>query len=201
MKKPHRQSPRHYFRFKVEGDGVQSRTIIAKAKVRRARRKVELVLTADHVRQAMKADGVGNTQKCTMAVCAKAHKHAFPHPVEGYIDWQYRTAYVVSRVSKQTGLPSECVVYDHNDVVAKLNDTKGGQQKLLLLEHREPLPVAQATQIAIGLAEAYASPPRGAQLRAAVVAEVFCAHAPLASVSRSFNQLECIVCELLCLPW
>lgn len=38
---------------------------------------------------------------------------------------------MVSKVSKETGLPIACVVYEHNDSIAKLNDTKGGQQKLL----------------------------------------------------------------------
>jgi hypothetical protein len=122
---------RHPFRFKIaEGD---DQFITAWAKVRIASRPVDIVLRPEHVKTSQKLGGVGNTQTCSMAVCALAHQRAFPHPVEGYIDWQYRRAYVVSRVSRTTGLPTECYVYDHQDKVAHLNDTKGGQQQLLKL--------------------------------------------------------------------
>jgi hypothetical protein len=124
MKSP----PRHSFRFKIEG---QTKPLTAKAKVRRATKEVQLILTASDVRQSIKMKGGGNTQTCSMAVCAKRQADAFSHAVDGYIDWQYRTAFVVSKVSKQTGMPIECVAYEHKDKIAKLNDTKGGQQKLL----------------------------------------------------------------------
>lgn len=65
-----------------------------------------------------------------MAVCAGDHAADFPHPVEGYIDWQYSRAYVVSKLDKN-GMPIECYVYGHKDDIAKVNDTKGGQQRLL----------------------------------------------------------------------
>lgn len=127
-----RKPPRHVFRFKIQaGEGERSKTLAAKATVTRARKAVDLILTADDVRRSIKLKGVGNTQTCSMAVCAKRQAGAFPHPVEGYIDWQYRTAFVVSRVSKETGLPVACVAYEHSDTIAKLNDTKGGQEKLL----------------------------------------------------------------------
>lgn len=127
-----RKPPRHAFKFKVRsGDGEKSRIITAKADVRRATKKVELILTAADVRRSIMLKGVGNTQTCSMAVCAKRQASAFSHPVEGYIDWQYRTAFVVSKVSKETGLPVACVAYSHKDSIAKLNDTKGGQEKLL----------------------------------------------------------------------
>ena len=71
-----------------------------------------------------------------MAICAKQQAHAFSHPVEGYIDWQYSRAYVVSKLNKD-GVPSECVVYKHHDSIAKLNDTKGGQVKLLAALERD----------------------------------------------------------------
>ena len=89
---------------------------------------VDLELRPEHVRASKKLGGIGNTQTCSMAVCAKAHQGAFGHRVEGYIDWQYRRAYVVSKVSRATGLPNECYVYDHQDRVAPLNDSKGGQK-------------------------------------------------------------------------
>ena len=123
---------RHAFRFIVPGeDGDKDKVFTAWATVTAAIKSVKLVLTAADVRRSMKLKGVGNTQTCSMAVCAKRMADRFPHPVEGYIDWQYSRAYVVSKVSKVTGLPSACVVYLHNDTIAKLNDTRGGQQKLL----------------------------------------------------------------------
>lgn len=123
-----RKSPRHIFRFKVqEGAGV----LTAKAHVRRAKTPVKLILKADDVRESIRLKGIGNTQTCSMAVCAKRQADAFPHPVEGYIDWQYSRAFVVSKVGAESNMPTECVVYHHVDSIAKLNDTKGGQQKLL----------------------------------------------------------------------
>ncbi len=120
---------RHAFRFKI-ADG-EDQFITAWAKVKIPSKRVKLVLRAEHVQKSQQLGGVGNTQTCSMAVCAKDHEGAFPHRVEGYIDWQYRSAYVVSKVSHDSGLPSECYVYKHNDKVAHLNDSKGGQAKLL----------------------------------------------------------------------
>lgn len=126
-----RKSPRHAFRFLIEHDDGSTQTLTAWAKVKRAKRSVALTLTAEDVRRSIKQGGVGNTQTCSMAVCAKRQSEVFPHPVEGYIDWQYSRAYVVSKVSKTTRMPTECVVYNHQDDIAKLNDSRGGQQKLL----------------------------------------------------------------------
>lgn len=125
-----RAPPRHAFRFKVEVDG-KSKVLTALAKIRYEKKPVELVLTSEDVRHSIKLKGVGNTQTCSMAVCAKRHSAAFSHPVEGYIDWQYSRAYVVSKVSKETGMPVECVPYEHTDDIAKLNDSRGGQERLL----------------------------------------------------------------------
>lgn len=127
-----RNPPRHTFVFKIQaGEGEKTKVLKAKATVRRATKSVDLILTADDVRRSIKLKGVGNTQTCSMAVCAKRHADAFPHPVEGFIDWQYRRAFVVSKVGKATGLPVACVVYEHHSKIAKLNDSKGGQKKLL----------------------------------------------------------------------
>ena len=124
-----RKSPRHIFRFKVRTNDGRVEVIKAYAKVRRATKPVTLTLTAADVRESIRLKGVGNTQCCSMAVCAKRQEAAFPHMVEGYIDWQYSRAYVVTKV--RDGLPVECVVYAHGDSIAHLNDSKGGQLKLL----------------------------------------------------------------------
>lgn len=121
---------RHCFRFRITGIDGKPQVIEAWAKVIRAKTPVKLDLAADHVRRSIKLKGVGNTQTCSMAVCSLSQRDRFPHPVVGFIDWQYSRAFVVSKVGKD-GLPCECVEYTHSDDIAKLNDTKGGQRKLL----------------------------------------------------------------------
>lgn len=124
---------RHHFRFKLPAEDNQKPvTIVARARVIYAKKPVILTLTAADVKRSMEIDGVGNTQTCSMAVCAKRQAKAFGHPVEGgVIDWYYRRAYVSSHVSRENGLPDECYAYAHKDKIAQLNDTKGGQKKLL----------------------------------------------------------------------
>ena len=126
QRQPSRPTFRHYFRFRFD-DG---REFVAQAKVRLPKRAVTLTLTADNVQRSIDANGVGNTQTCAMAMCARAQRDAFPHPVDGFIDWYYRRAYVVSKVDRH-GLPAECYVYAHNDQIAHLNDSRGGQKALL----------------------------------------------------------------------
>jgi hypothetical protein len=123
-----RKPSRHTFNFKIVGDG-ETRIHSVKAKVHRASKPVTLILRPEDVERSIKLGGVANTQTCSMAVCAKRQADRFPHTVDGYIDWQYSTAYVVSKT--KDGLPSECYAYRHNDNIAKLNDSKGGQKKLL----------------------------------------------------------------------
>ena len=126
-----RRYPRHNFSFKLRLPDGETKILSIPTPVIRARKAVALELTAEHVRESMRLKGVGDNTKCTMAVCARAHKEAFPHPVDGFIEWNFRTAYVVSKTSPVTGMPVQCVVYEHNNNVAQLNDTKHGQQKLL----------------------------------------------------------------------
>lgn len=73
-----RKPPRHTFRFKIQGaDGDKPAIVSAKATVRRATKPVTLTLTADDVRRSMQLGGVGNTQTCSMAVCAQRQAGAF----------------------------------------------------------------------------------------------------------------------------
>lgn len=125
-----KRRPRHAFLFKIKVLGGKTQTITQWARVIDARRDVFLPLKAEHVRESIKLNGVGNTQTCSMAVCAAANAELFAHQVEGYIDWYYRRAFVVSRLGKN-GMPSECYVYMHSDGIGRLNDTPGGQRKLL----------------------------------------------------------------------
>jgi len=118
---------RHAFRFKLEPSG---KIITAWAKVIEPKSDVFLPLKSEHVKESMRQKGAGNTQTCSMAVCAQRESECFSHAVEGYIDWFYKRAFVVSKLNKN-GLPSECYVYAHNDGIGQLNDTPGGQKKLL----------------------------------------------------------------------
>lgn len=122
---------RHCFRFRIIGVDGKPQVIEAWAKIILAKSPVKLDLAAEHVRRSIKLKGIGNTQTCSMAVCSIAQKDRFPHPVMGFIDWQYSRAFVVTKIGRD-GLPSECVEYSHSDDIAKLNDTKGGQKKLLV---------------------------------------------------------------------
>src|SRR5215468_7637029 len=117
---------RHAFRFKIEG---QDEPFVVWTKAINARSRVELMLTAADVRRALELRGMNNTQKCAGAICAKRQKHLFSHPVEGYVDWQYRRAYVVSRT--KNGMPSVCVVYGHHDDTAQMFDKEETMRKLL----------------------------------------------------------------------
>lgn len=129
---------RHKFLYRWEDAAGKQRVIEAWARVRHPRRAVSLTVEAKHVRRSIERDGIGDTANCSMAVCTCQHADAFPHAVEGHIDWTYTRAFVVSKVNRH-GLPSECYVYDHNDEIARMNDSRGGQLKLLkLLEENGP---------------------------------------------------------------
>lgn len=126
MSKPKHRVYRHPFYFQIPGQ----KPLTFRAKVADAKRSATLRLTAEDVRNSIAQKGVGNTQTCSMAICAKRQEAAFSHPVTGYVDWTNTRAYVVSKLNSD-GTPSECVVYRHYDNIARLNDTEGGQRKLL----------------------------------------------------------------------
>lgn len=132
MRKTKKHAPvRHAFLYKVTHPlTMKEETRKAWALVIPAKKNVLLNLTANHIRRSIKLHGVGNVATCTMAVCTVQHADKFSHPVEGYIDWTYTRAYVVSKVDKN-GLPCECYCYEHSDEIAKLNDTSNGQRDLL----------------------------------------------------------------------
>jgi len=124
-RKKGRRSPNHIFRFQLDNGEVAE----LPARVVYARKRVDLILEAEHVEESIRLGGVGNTARCTMAICSKRQAGNFPHAVEGHVDWYLRRAYVLSKTRK--GVPTECVVYRHGDEIARLNDTPGGQAKLL----------------------------------------------------------------------
>ncbi len=129
-KKP-KSAVRHPFLYDLHYGVGKVKQRKAWAAVIPAKEAVTITLTEEHVKRSIAAHGVGSTSKCSVAVCTYDHEDAFPHNVEGHIDFQYSRAFVVSKVDAQ-GLPSKCVVYEHNARwVANLNDTEGGQQELL----------------------------------------------------------------------
>jgi len=129
------------------------------------------ILEAAHVQESIDRDGVADTQNCTEAVCAQRNPDAFDHPVEGTVDFTYSRAAVVTKVYKEPRrlsrnstkiVSGECVVYEHSHGdIAKLNDTRRGQQKLLqMLKENGPL---QQTfrPLRIQSKRTWASPPGG----------------------------------------
>jgi len=133
---------RHPFLYETVMPNGRRRISKQFAKVKPATKEVILELTAAHVRESMRRDGVGNTAKCSVAICTYQHEDKFAHNVEGHTDFQYSRAFLVSKLNKD-GFPVECYAYEHNaGKIAKLNDTPGGQEKLLnLLEKNGPLTI------------------------------------------------------------
>lgn len=137
-----KRQTKYPFRFKVTGADGKVHTMIVWVLARFASKPVDLVVTADHVKRSIALNGVGNTQNCTMAICTMDHKDSFPHAVDGFVDWTYRRAVVVTALSKRTHMPSRCIVYNHNSRVAHLNDSIGGQKELLRqIERNGPITV------------------------------------------------------------
>lgn len=137
---------RHTFLYRWEDSNGKQHEIKAKAKVRNARHSVVLTVKPAHVEKSIRRHGVGDTANCAMAVCASDHADAFPHKVEGHIDWTYTRAFVVSK-SDKNGLPIECYGYEHSDDIARLNDSPSGQQKLLRkLQDEGPLQITLTPQ-------------------------------------------------------
>jgi hypothetical protein len=121
---------RHPFLFSItRGDGT---TVVKRvwAKVVMATEPVTLTVTEEHIRRAIAVGGIGNTSRCTMAICCYQQQEAFPHKIEGHVDWNYSRAFVVTKTDK-LGLPSECVAYEHSSGIARLNDTPDGLEVLL----------------------------------------------------------------------
>jgi hypothetical protein len=128
--------PRHAFRLLVQ---FGTKPIVFWAKVKWPTKPVDLELTEEHVRKSIKLKGIGNVATCSMALCVHDHKDAFPHEVDTYVDWFYRRVYVVSKLNVQ-GFPIECYCYEHHSKIGQLNDSKGGQQKLLeILQRNGPM--------------------------------------------------------------
>jgi len=122
---------RHKFRIAVTHQITGKTEVMGFwAKIRLAKKPVTLVLKSEHIKKSMAVNGVGDTTACSMAVCSLMHAKSFPHPVTGYIDWQYSRVFISSK-NDAHGVPVECVAYEHSNDIAHLNDDKDGQQKLL----------------------------------------------------------------------
>ena len=123
---------RHPFLYEMQYPALDKFEVRKKfAKVRLAKKPVTMHLAEEHVLRSIKLGGVGNTAICSAAICTTQHADVFPHPVEGHIDFTYTRAFLVSKIDK-IGLPVECYAYEHkHEDIARLNDTKGGQKKLL----------------------------------------------------------------------
>ena len=133
----------HPYKYEMNLHGKTVTTFVT-AKVRPAKSPVTLKLEADHVRRSIVRRGVGSTINCAMAVCSETHADAFPHSFVGIIDWWYSRAFIASKLNSE-GRASECYAYEiskKHRKIAKLNDSLGGQQKLLdQIEKNGPITV------------------------------------------------------------
>jgi hypothetical protein len=129
---------RHLFLFEIDHHDGTKTNLRALAKVRTPKHMVEVILTEEHVLHSMRMNGVGSTQKCSAAVCMVENADKFDHRVAGYVDYFHSTCFVVSKLDRESRLPSECYRYMHNYAwIAKLNDKKGGQKELLEIIRRD----------------------------------------------------------------
>lgn len=142
MKPKIRPHPRHSFCYSIDqGPGEAPSIQTVRVKVRKATTPVTLVLTADPVKRSIVMHGQGNTQRCSMALCVKAHAPSFPHPVVGPVDWTPSRVYICDRLNADN-MPIRCVAYAHDDDIWRLNDSPGGQKRLLaLIEEHGPITV------------------------------------------------------------
>jgi hypothetical protein len=125
MKRAH---PRHCFESEMDmHDGEPPKVLKYWTKVKPARLPVDIALTKADVMKSLDVGGCGNTTCCAMAQSVKRQKNVFPHPYAGFVDWLYKTAYVVSRVDKN-GIPIECVKYEHRDDIAPLFDKRNERE-------------------------------------------------------------------------
>ena len=125
---------RHSFLYHINNKATgKTKVMKAKARVVIPTKPVTITLTEDHVSRSIDLNGAGQTNLCPGALCALAHAKAFPHKVEGHVDFQYSRIFVVSKVDA-VGLPDECYVYEHNaGELAKLFDSTSGEEELLAL--------------------------------------------------------------------
>ena len=137
-----RRWPRHPFRWVIPGLDGKEKMISVYTPVTLAKDEVELTLTADDVRKSIEEKGAGNAMTCAMAQCVHRNSTSFSHPVIGAIEWTTTGAFIVTKLSPRTGMPTRCIKYWHRDKVARLNDSPGGQKKLLkIIEANGPLTV------------------------------------------------------------
>ena len=129
---------RHFFRFKITNDEGKVHILRSPAKVRVPQKEVVLTLLPEHVQKAMRLHGAGSTANCAGAICTKNHAKAFPHVVDGYVDFQYSKIFVSSDTDPDSGFPRDCYVYSHDGAdIAKLNDMGIKGQKKLLADLRK----------------------------------------------------------------
>jgi hypothetical protein len=182
MKKKQYARVSHAFLYHVVSAATgKTKVMKKKAKTVLPTKPVIITLTEDHVRRSIELHGAGRTDLCSGAICALDHAKAFPHKVEGHVDFEYSRIYVVSSLD-ELSLPAECYVYEHNaGELAKLNDSpNGGQEKLLeFVKEKGPIvikltPYRQRSELGRPGKERKPTgkrekQPRGAKLRYAVL--------------------------------
>ena len=124
---------RHTFYFKMIMPDGKKHIIPKKALVIPAKHGASMLLNEPTILRSIELDGVGNTSTCPMAICTYNNKSSFPHPHGGIADLTRTRAFIASELDKFR-MPVKCYCYEHNHAdIVKLNDSKGGQRRLLEL--------------------------------------------------------------------
>lgn len=116
-----RKPSRHTFHFGVPGrDG----TVSIPCPVSRGKTTITITRSLDDVKKGKP----GMAMACADMVCAQRHKDKFPHKIH-FAEFTRSRAYIVDEM--KNGIPTHCVVYEHDDNSIPLFDKRGGKQKLI----------------------------------------------------------------------
>jgi hypothetical protein len=101
---------------------------------------MELVLTAEHVRESIRLNGAGDTTKCPGSICVQCHANLFRHKVIGMIDFTTSRLFIESRQNK-LGHPIDCYGYEHDGKIPNMvdNTPEGLRRLLAYIEEHGPI--------------------------------------------------------------
>jgi hypothetical protein len=105
---------------------------------------MDLVLTADDVRESIRLNGAGDTTKCPGAICIQRHArlyaHLFRHDVVGMVDFTTSRLFIESRQNK-LGHPIDCYGYEQDGKIPNLvdNSPEGLKRLLAYIEKHGPI--------------------------------------------------------------
>lgn len=124
----------HKFWFHLRTDPDEpGKDFFKRAKVRMATEIIRIKVTAEDAKKALRSGGIGCTSKCTVANAVKRQKHLFRHAYAGWVDWFYSRCFIATKCGPD-GFPLECVAYEHDNQLAR--DQDSSEAKLIKLIER-----------------------------------------------------------------